>query len=147
MTCGWEAEDCVLSHWCEKVPDIRREPAGWRAPCPGCGKPRCLSVQVKGRYPVWNLHCQPRCDRNEVRRKLAEMLPGCVSARYSPKHAVNRDELVAIALDKSLPPNALRVAILQELGLSTPEIKTKLRLPKQSWSDVVRILGQNRRSA
>lgn len=140
------AEDEIFTRWRPVLPGAHQEPAGWRFDCPGCGAPRGLSVQAKPgkRRPEWNLvYCE--CDRADVRAKLAAL--GLVSARYSPKHAVDPDELILIILDRSLPPNALRVVLLQRLGMSTPDIRSKLGLPKQSWSDVVRILGRNRRSA
>jgi hypothetical protein len=142
-SCGLNAADCITDHWCP-VLGAWKEPAGWRAPCPVCGSKRGLSVQVKGPRPSWDNKCE--CDRAEVRAKLAALLPSCVSARYSPKRAVDRDELVGILLDKSLPPNALRVAALHALGLNADEIRAKLGMPKQTWSDAVRILGRNRRS-
>jgi hypothetical protein len=122
------------------------ERAGLRADCPGCGKHRGLSAQVKGRYVTWNLPTCA-CARDTVRVKLAAALPGCLSVRYAPRTAVNRDVLMALMLDKSLPPNALRVAVLLELGMKTPDIRSKLGLSRQRWSEVVRIIGQNRRSA
>ncbi len=142
-SCGLPAADCITDHWCPVLGGWK-EPAGWRAPCPACGSKRALSIQVKGPRPSWNVLCT--CDRTEVRAKLAELLPSCVSARYTPKHTAGPDELISIILDKSLPPNALRVLLLHELGMSTSDIRSKLALPKQSWSDVVRILGRNRRS-
>lgn len=147
MGCGLrgEGELDLLEHW-TTLPGARMERAGLRADCPGCGKHRGLSAQVKGRYVSWNLPaCM--CDRDEVRPKLAAALPGCLSVRYTPRTAVNRDALIALMLDKSLPPVALRVAALQALGMRTPEIRSKLGLSRQRWSEVVRITGQNRRSA
>lgn len=145
MACGLYAEDCIIEHWMPLLGG-HREPSTWRAPCPLCDAERePLSIWIRARRIEWRNHC--RCERAKVHARLAELLPGCVTVRYSPKRAVDRDELIAIALDKSLPPNALRVAVLQALGMPTPEIRAKLGLPKQSWSDVVRILGQNHRSA
>lgn len=146
MGCGLPADLCIPEHW-SALPGARTERAGFRADCPGCGQPRCLSVHAKGRYPSWNLFCQPRCDRDTVRAKLAELLPGCVSVRYSPRHAVDPERLVSVILDKSIPPNALRVALLQELGWKAAEIRSKLDLPKSTYYDTVRILGLHRRSA
>ena len=146
MSCGELPADCIIGHWCEKLPGAHREPAGWRFDCPVCGRKRRLSVQVKGRYPSWNLHCG--CDRAEVQGKLADALPGCISSRRrAKKSAPDPDELMAIILDKSIPPNALRVALLRQYGMSATEIRMALGLPKSTYYDTVRILGLNRRSA
>lgn len=144
MACGFDPQSCIVEHWMP-VLSGRREPAGWRAPCPVCGTARALSIQPKGRYPAWNLHCG--CDRDDVHAKLAALLPGCISSRRrAKKSAPDPGELVQIVLDTSLTPAALRVALLQHLGMSSTEIRIRLAMPKQTWSDVVRILGQNRRS-
>lgn len=110
MACGLLAEDCIITHWMP-VLDGHREGAGWRAPCPVCRSGRALSVQVKGRGPAWNLFCS--CERAEIRSRLAAMLPGCVSARYSPRHAIDRDEIIALVLDKNVTVNALRLGCLR----------------------------------
>ena len=132
-------------HWCEKLDGARRERAGWRADCPVCKSARRLSIQVKGPRPSWNSHCG--CDRAEVRARLAELLPGCVSARYQGKHRADPDELLIVILDKSIPPNALRVALLRCFGWNAERIRKELGLPKSTYYDTVRILGRNRRSA
>ena len=55
--------------------------------------------------------------------------------------------LEALALDKTITPNALRVGILHELGWTAAYIRAELKMPKQTWSDAVRKLGQRPRSA
>ena len=62
--------------------------------------------------------------------------------------------LITMTQTKELPvPGAVRlyfsprrVLLLQKLGMSTPDIRSKMGLSKQSWGDVVRKLGPNRRS-
>lgn len=103
-------------HWCAKLDGARREQAGWRADCPVCKSARRLSVQAPGRYPKWNTFCG--CDRAEVRTRLAELLPGCVSARYSPRHAIDADELVKLAL-ADIPPQSKCLGMLELAGYST----------------------------
>jgi len=140
------AQDEIYTQWRPVLSHAHEEPAGWRFDCPVCGAPRGLSVQAKPdkRHPEWNpVYCG--CSRGDVRAALAKL--GLVTNRYSPRHAIDREELVSIILDRSLPPNALRVVLLQKLGMATPDIRSKLGLSKQSWSDAVRILGRNRRSA
>jgi len=138
------AEDEIFLRWYPVLSDGHRIPSGWRFDCPVCMKARRLSVQamVGKAHPEWNSHCG--CPRGDVRAALAKL--GLVSARYSPRHAIDVDELVSIILDRSLPPNALRVLLLQKLGMSTPDIRSKMGLSKQSWGDVVRKLGLRRRS-
>jgi hypothetical protein len=121
MRCGLAAADCITDHWCPALGG-RKEPAGWRAACPACGAERALSVQVKGRYPAWNLFCQ--CDRADVRAKLAALLPSCVSVRYSPKRA-GRDQLAALAL-ADIPPQSLRLGLLELAGMPTAEALARL---------------------
>jgi hypothetical protein len=142
VACGLLAEDCIAEHWCP-VLGGHRERAGWRAPCPVCGSARRLSVQVKGSRPVWNLHCG--CDRADVRAKLAAILPGCVSARYSPKRSASPDELVALAL-ADMPPQSLRLGLLEIAGMSTTEALGKLGITRTNRYRVVSALRQNRRS-
>lgn len=104
-----------------------REPAGWRASCPLCGSGRTISVQLKvvadNKFKVdwWN-HCE--CDRDDVRLKLATMLPGCVSARYAPRHAAAKD-IVELAL-ADIPPQSLRLGLLELAGMPTSEALSKL---------------------
>lgn len=145
MGCGLPAEECIAQHWTELpgAKPVTRE-GKTHADCPVCGKYRCLSVWPNGRYPSWSLKCKPKCDREEARRKLAALLTqGCISLRYSPRHAaVDHDELVSLFFDKSLTPNALRVAGLQSLGISTAEIREKLGLNRQRWSEVVGVLSR-----
>lgn len=146
MPCGLagDAELDILEHW-TALPGARMEPVGLRADCPVCGAYRGLSVQDKGhRYPDWKNHCE--CDRSEVRAKLAAILPGCVSARYAPRHAADAEEIVALVLDRSVTINALRLGCLRALGMSEKEAKEKLALPRRTYYDAVRILAQNRRS-
>lgn len=145
MSCGLDPESCICEHW---MPILggRREPSGWRAPCPVCGNGRVLSVQVTGRRAAWKNHCP--CDRDDVRLKLAALLPGCVASRYTPRRSVDRGDLIGIITDRTIPDgNALRVALLQALGVPAPQIKKSLGLSKQRWSEVVRNSGRNRRSA
>jgi hypothetical protein len=145
VPCGLLPADCITDHWCPPL-SARREPAGWRAPCPVCGSPRGLSIQVKGRYPAWNLHC--KCDRADVQPELDTLVPcRSSSGRRAKKSAPDPDELMAIITDKSIPPNALRVALLRCYGMSAAEIRFMLGLPKSTYYDTVRILGLNRRSA
>ena len=54
-------------------------------------------------------------------------------------------ELAALFLDKSLPPNALRLAGLRALGMPEAQIRAKLAMPKRTYYDAVEILRRPRR--
>lgn len=142
MSCGLDAEDCIVSHWMP-VLDGRREPAGWRAPCPVCKAPRLLSVSVGGRYPKWNLFCP--CDRDEVRARLAELLPECVNGKPR-KVAVDSAGLAAYALDRSIPELALRVLLLEMTGMGTAEACDRLGISRAQRYRTVSQVRQSRRS-
>lgn len=142
MACGLLAEDCIVCHWMPAL-DGRREPAGWRAPCPACGMPRGLSVTTGGRYPKWNLFCP--CDRDKVRARLAELLPDCVKAR--PRQtAVDSAALAAYALDRSIPELALRVLMLEMSGMGTAEACDRLGISRAQRYRTVSQVRQHRRS-
>lgn len=122
MACGLDAEACIIEHW---MPTLvgHRERATWRAPCPLCDARRDpLSIWVQGESVRWSRHC--KCDKDEVRVKLAEMLPGCVSARYVPRHAAAKD-LIELAL-ADIPPQSLRLGLLELAGVPTGEALAKL---------------------
>jgi hypothetical protein len=123
--------------------DGRREPAGWRAPCPACGTPRSLSVTVGGRYPKWNAFCP--CDRDKVRAKLAELLPDCVGRRPR-KAAVEAASLAAYALDRSIPELALRLILLEMSGMGTAEACDALGMSRAQRYRTVSQARQSRRS-
>jgi hypothetical protein len=144
VACGWLPEDCCTDHWSATLHG-HKEKATWRAPCPLCASSRVLSYWPEGRYVRWKNHC--KCDRDAVRAKLAEMLPGCVSARYRPKHAVDCDEVISLALDKTVTVSALRLGCLRAMGMPEKEAKEKLGLPRRTYYDAVRILAHHRRSA
>ena len=146
-SCGLDAEGDVILHWTPSLDGHkeRHQESGtvrWRADCPRCRADRSFWYWPAGRYIRYRSYCP--CEKPDLQRCLFELLPGCIEARYRGRHRIEADELIAILLDKSLPPNALRVACLQELGMSTADIRAKLGLAKQSWSDVVRVLGRNR---
>jgi hypothetical protein len=142
LACGRDAEDCIISHWMP-VLGGRREPAGWRAPCPACETPRGLSVAVGGRYPKWNIFCP--CDRDDVRAKLAELLPDCVTARRR-KGTVDAAELAKYALDRSIPELALRVLLLELSGMGITEACDKLGMSRAQRYRTVSQVRQSRRS-
>lgn len=141
--CGLDAASCIVEHWCQ-LPGARKEPVGWRADCPACGEARRLSIQAKGPRPSWNVHCG--CDRAEVRAKLAALLPQCISARYAPRRAIGRDDLVTLAEDRSLHELALRVALLEAAGIGVIEACERLGVSRAQRYRIVSQVRQRRRS-
>lgn len=133
---GGDVDLDIRQHW-STLPGARMEKAGLRADCPGCGAHRGLSVQDKGGYyPAWNLHCDPTCDRDAVRAKLAALLPGCVSVRYSPRHAIDRDDLISLA-DSSMPPQSLRLAMYELAGIGTQAALDRMGVRREHRSRVI----------
>ena len=140
------AADCLRYCW---LPPLggRPEPSGGRAPCPvrehQSDRPP-LRIQVKGVGVVWFCHCG--CSEESIGRAIAKLVP-CYS--WSPPRAKRGPDLELareLLLDKSVPPNALRIGGLLALGMSMKEITSELRIPRSTYYDAVRILGQRRRS-
>ncbi len=71
-----------------------------------------------------------------VRRRLAELLPGCVSARYQPQHAISRDDVVTIVLS-AMPPQAKYLALLELCGMSTQAALDKLGVRREHRSRLI----------
>lgn len=144
---GDKAADCAIEHWCPPL-HAHREGKGWRSPCPlGHGDDRILSFWTEGRSVRWACH-HAGCDRRAAHRALVKLVGSCVPGfRDRSRPAPDVETATALLYDKSIPPNALRLAALRALGQSEKEIREGLRLPRQTFSDAVRILGQTRRSA
>ena len=142
---GMTAADCIADHWLPALGGLP-EPGSGRAPCPVCGTSRALSVQVRGGRPVWCAHCDPACDRAAIGAAIAAAVACYSVPRRRRRPRPDLDELRALLLDTSLPPNALRLGALAALGIGTAEAAEMLKMPKRSYYDAVRILAQNRRS-
>jgi hypothetical protein len=143
---GWDAKSCIADHWLGRLKG-RAEPSGGRAPCPArehqSDRPP-LSIQVKNGRPIWNCHCG--CSQESVGRAIAAVVP-CYD--WSPPRAKRGPDLEMVRellLDKSVPPNALRIGGLLALGMEMKEITAELKIPRSTYYDAVRILGQRRRS-
>ena len=153
MACGlgFAAEECADDHWCRSL-DGGKEGEHYRFRCPVCGKERCLEVTVKGGgivYRCWydptrGKRRRPGCPTEAIRAELADLLP-CWKGRKPRRAMPERDELVALLLDKSLPPNALRVAGLRLLGMPEAQIRARLKMPKRTYYDAVTTLSRSRR--
>jgi hypothetical protein len=153
MACGLDftAEQCTEDHWC-RVLDGGKVGRHYRFRCPVCRKPECLEVTVKGSsiaYRCWykppgSKKPRPGCPTEAIRAELADLLP-CRKGRKPRRPAADRDELVSLLLDKSLPPNALRIAALRVLGMPEAQIRAKLAMPRRTYYDAVAILSRPRR--
>lgn len=120
MACGLgsDAEDCAISHWSPAL-DGRRERGGqWRAPCPvpGCGALRSLEYDAPGRHVRWRSFCGTH-DKEAARPHLAKLVGPCMPG--GGKRQID-PELVALAT-ADLPPQSLRLGILEMAGMTTAE--------------------------
>ena len=140
---GQTAGDCITDHWLDRL-DGRREPAGAHARCPLCGTGRALSITPLNGRVVWHNHCD--CAREAVSQALTDLVACYTGRRQRRQHAPDHARIQALLLDKSIPPNALRVGCLLAYGMTMQAIVTELKIPKSTYYDAVRILGQHRRS-
>jgi hypothetical protein len=153
VACGlnFTLEQCAEDHWARTLGGGK---AGqhYRLRCPVCGKQGCLEVTVKASsivYRCWykppgGKRERPGCLTEDIRAELADLLP-CWKGRKPRRATPDRDELVTLLLDKSLPPNALRVAGLRALGMPEAQIRARLKMPKRTYYDAVTILSRARR--
>jgi hypothetical protein len=124
----------------------RAETNSGRAPCP-IGEhqdPRLISIQVKNGRPVWNHHCG--CNEEAIGRAIADAVACYTWSARRPKRSADLVLLRELLMDKSLPPNALRIGGLLAMGVGMGEITRELKIPRSTYYDAVRILGQKRRS-
>jgi hypothetical protein len=140
---GFTAGQCAEDHWIRSL-EGGKEASHYRFRCPVCGGKRNLEVTVKGGTLAYRCWRDPACTTAEIRAELADLLP-CWQGRKPRRRTPDLDALTAILLNKSLPPNALRLAALRELGMTEAQIKAKLRFPRQTYYDAVRILAAHRR--
>jgi len=153
MACGlgFTLKQCAEDHW-QRTLGGELVGQHYRLTCPVCGKPACLEVTVKASsivYRCWykppgSKRERPGCLTEDIRAALAGKLP-CWKGRKPRRAAPDHDEMVALFLDKSLPPNALRIAGLRALGMPEAQIKAKLALPKRTYYDAIAILSRPRR--
>lgn len=155
MTCGlgFTAGECAEDHW-KRALGGGKVGQHYRLRCPVCGKDGCLEVTVKPSgivYRCWykppgSKRERPGCPTEAIRAELADLLP-CWKGRKPRRAMPSRDMLVTLLLDKSLPPNALRIAGLRALGMPESQIRAKLKIPERTYYDALRILAGKRWSA
>lgn len=128
VACGLglpDAEDCAADHWSHLL-DGRREPNGqWRANCPvpDCGASRSLEYDAPGKHVRWRSFCG-RHDKDAVRPHLAALVGPCMpnGSRRAP---IDHDDLIALTL-AGLPPQSLRLGLLEMAGMPTADALAKL---------------------
>lgn len=153
MACGLDftLEQCAEDHW-QRTLGGELVGQHHRLRCPVCGKAACLEVTVKSTgiiYRCWykppgSKRERPGCRTEDIRAELAELLP-CWKGRKPRRAEPDRAELTALFLDKSLPPNALRLAGLRALGMPEAQIRAKLGLPRRTYYDAIAILSRPRK--
>lgn len=141
MACGlgFTAKQCADDHW-SRCLEGGEERSHYRFRCPVCGGERNLEVTIKGNDLAYRCWRKPRCETPDIRNALADLLP-CWKGPKPRRPAIDRDEMIALLLDKTLPPNALRLAGLRALGMPEAQIRAKLGLPRRTYYDAVRILS------
>jgi hypothetical protein len=133
--CGLLAVDCAIDHWAPALGG-RREPVGWRAPCPICGTERALEWDVPVRTIRWHSFCNEH-DQESLRPALAKLLPSCIPPHRKTRPPIDHDDLIALALDTGIPPMTLRLAILRLAGVGTREALDKLGVRRENRSRVI----------
>jgi hypothetical protein len=123
------AEDCAIAHWCKALEPFgaHRERNGqWRADCPvpGCRAERALEYDAPGKHVRWRSFCGDH-DREAIRPHLAKLIGPCMPSGRTGRAPVEHDELVALAL-ADLPPQSLRLGLLELAGMPTGEALAKL---------------------
>ena len=135
VRCGQAtAEDCAIIHRAREL-DGHRERGQWRADCPICHAERALEWDAPGASVRWRIFCP--CERDTVRKALAELLPGCLPVRGKDKVPLRHDDLATLALDMSLPAMTLRLRLLQMAGMGTQAALGKLGVRRENRSRVI----------
>ena len=121
MACGLglpDAEDCAADHWSPALSGRRERNGQWRAQCPvpGCGALRSLEYDAPGKHVRWRSFCGTH-DKDAIRPYLVKLVGACMPG--GGKRRIN-PELVSIAT-ADLPPQSLRLGLLEMAGLTTDE--------------------------
>lgn len=149
MACafGLDAEDCAIDHWCRALGG-RREGANWRAPCPLCQSPRALEYDAPGKHVRWRSFCG-RHDKDAMRPALASLIGACMPGGSS-RPVIRQGTLTDLALS-GMPPQSLKLALLEMDGMTTAEALAALGIRRENRSRVITGRAskrmRNRRSA
>lgn len=127
MACGLglpDAEDCAADHWSPALNGRRERGGQWRADCPvpGCGALRSLEYDTPGKHVRWRSFCG-RHDKDAIRPYLAKVVGPCMPSGRN--RSISSEEVVALAL-ADLPPQSLRLGLLELAGLPTSEALARL---------------------
>jgi hypothetical protein len=114
------AEDCAGFCWCkalEKLNSHREANGQWRSDCPvpGCQSERSLEWDAPAKHVRWRTFCKH--DREAVRPHLTRLVGPCMPS--TGRRHIDQ-ELVDLAL-ADLPPQSLRLGMLERAGLTTAE--------------------------
>jgi hypothetical protein len=123
-----DAEECAIAHWSPALAALNshRERNGqWRADCPvpGCAAARSLEYDAPGKHVRWRSFCGDH-DKEAVRLYLGKLIGPCMPSG-ARRGAVRHDELIELAL-ADLPPQSLRLGLLEMAGMSTGEALKRL---------------------
>ena len=144
MACGLglpDAEDCAADHWSPVLNGRRERNGQWRADCPvpGCSAKRALEYDAPGRHVRWRSFCGDH-DKEAVKPHLAKLVGPCMP---SGRRVIDA-ELVALAT-ADLPPQSLRLGLLEMAGMTTAEALAELGIGpthKRRVIDPLRRLGR-----
>ena len=147
MACGLglpDAEDCAADHWSPALGGRRERNGQWRADCPfpGCQSNRSLEYDASGKHVRWRSFCGHH-DKEALCPVVAKLIGPCMPSG-GQKQAIGHGELVALAL-ADLPPQSLRLGLLEMAGMSTNEALAKLGIGpthKRRVIDPLRKLGR-----
>lgn len=142
MACGLglpDAEDCAITHWSDALKQFNahRERNGqWRSDCPvpGCGARRTLEYDAPAKHVRWKSFCGQH-DKDAIRPHLAKLVGPCMQGG-SHREPVRHDDLIALALS-GLPPQSLRLALLEIAGLGTREALDMLGVRRENRPRVI----------
>lgn len=132
MACGLDsgstAEECAIAHWSPALLALNahRERNGqWRADCPvpGCRAERSLEYDAPGKHVRWKSFCGDH-DKETVRPYLKKLVGACMPSS-GRREAIRHDEVIDLAL-ADLPPQSLRLGLLELAGLTTGEALRRL---------------------
>jgi hypothetical protein len=137
LRCGCsDAAHCIHLHWRGKDQAYLVEylPGKWRGPCPKDGRPAGLHVQVGDNGAViWNT---PLCahGREAAYPMLKARVPCAPDPgyRHNPELDALKEAVTALAVNKTLTPAALRLAILEAAGTGTDEALDVLGITDKS---------------
>jgi hypothetical protein len=128
VACGLglpDAEDCAADHWSPVLGGRRERNGQWRADCPvpGCGALRALEYDAPGKHVRWRSFCGTH-DKEAIRPHLVKLVGPCMPGG-SRREPIRHADLIELA-EADIPPQSLRLALLELAGVPTGEALAKL---------------------